>query len=79
MGGVNSSSEMFTSAVSGQRGDTILRFFCCFVGFFFLTLQCLLNTIKMFFVFLKPVAEKRYFKPRRQVCKGFPAKAVCCC
>lgn len=35
MGGVNSSSEMFTSAVSGQRGDTILRFFCCFVGFFF--------------------------------------------
>lgn len=79
MGGVNSFSEMFTSAVPGQRGDTILRFllFCCVL--FFLTLPCLLNTINMFFVFLKPVAENWYFKPRRQVCKGFPTRAVCCC
>lgn len=38
MGGVNSSSEMFTSAVSGQRGDTILRFFVVLLAFFFFNL-----------------------------------------
>lgn len=35
MGGVNSFSEMFTSAVCGQRGDTILRFLLfCYVFLF---------------------------------------------
>lgn len=36
---------------------------------FFFTLQCLLSNIKMFLVFIKPVAEKQYFKPRAQYTK----------
>ncbi|XP_037234581.1 guanine nucleotide-binding protein G(I)/G(S)/G(T) subunit beta-1 isoform X3 [Falco rusticolus] len=40
--------------------------------------QCLLNTIKMFLAFIKPVAEKQYFKPRPQVRKGSAGAVYCC-
>lgn len=45
---------------------------------FFFTLQRLLSTIKMFLVFIKPVAEKQYFKPRAQVYKDSSGAVYCC-
>lgn len=45
---------------------------------FSFTLQYLLNTIKMFLAFIKPVAEKRCFKPRAQVYKKSAGAAYCC-